>query len=81
MARWRRLAGAVVAVAMLAGFVILSTPATGFLADLGTALLTVALLGMVGFVVLLLEPGTGSDREREARARDEFDRTGRWPEE
>jgi hypothetical protein len=78
---WRRVAYGLIGTALLGGFVILSTPATGALADLGTALLVFALLAMVGLLVNLLRPGAESDREREAWARDEFDRTGRWPDE
>ncbi|HEX2703391.1 MAG TPA: hypothetical protein VHM72_08170 [Solirubrobacteraceae bacterium] len=78
---WRRVAYGLIGAALLGGFVILSTPASGLLADLGTALLAFALLAMVGLILKLLGPGSGSDRERESRARDEFDRTGRWPDE
>jgi hypothetical protein len=77
----RRLTYGLIAFALLGGFVILSTPASAALADFGTALLVVALLGMLGLLWKLLGPGAGSDREREARAREEFDRTGRWPDE
>jgi uncharacterized protein (DUF58 family) len=78
---WRRVTYALIGAALLGGFVILSTPASGALADLGTALLAFALLAMLGLLLYLVGPGAGSDREEEALARDEFDRTGRWPDE
>jgi hypothetical protein len=74
---WRRVTYGLICAALLGGFVILSTPVSGVLADFGTALLVFALLAMLG----LLGGGAGSDRESEARAREEFDRTGRWPDE
>jgi radical SAM superfamily enzyme YgiQ (UPF0313 family) len=76
---WRRVAYGLIGAAILGGFVILSTPASGLLADLGTALLSVALLAVIGLIMLQLGPRSGSDRERELQAREEFDRTGRWP--
>ena len=36
---------------------------------------------MLGLLLKLLGPRAGSDREREAQAREEFDLTGRWPDE
>jgi uncharacterized protein (DUF58 family) len=78
---WRRVTYALIGAALLGGFVILSTPASGALADLGTALLAFALLAMLGLLLYLVGPGAGSDREEESLARDEFDRTGRWPDE
>ncbi len=78
---WRRVTYGLICAALLGGFVILSTPASGVLADFGTALLVFALLAMLGLLGKLLGGGAGSDRESEARAREEFDRTGRWPDE
>jgi hypothetical protein len=78
---WRRVTYGLICAALLGGFVILSTPASGVLADLGTALLAFALLLMLGLLLKLLGPRAGSDREREAQAREEFDLTGRWPDE
>lgn len=78
---WRRVAYGLIGAAILGGFVILSTPASGLLADLGTALLSFALLAVIGLIMLQLGPRSGSDRERELQAREEFDRTGRWPDE
>jgi hypothetical protein len=78
---WRRVAYVLIAAALLGGFVILSTPVSGVLADVGVALLVLALLGALGLTLRMLGPGNAPEREREMEARDEFDRTGRWPEE
>jgi hypothetical protein len=37
------------------------------------------LVVVLGFVVVRLGPQSQPDREREALAREEFDRTGEWP--
>lgn len=62
----------------LGGFVLLNLPQSGTLAIIGVVLLTIALLIGIGAI---LRAGRGSitDREREASAREHFDRTGRWP--
>jgi hypothetical protein len=78
---WRRAAYGLIGAALLGGFVILSAPTSGALAELGTALLAFALLAMVGLLLYLVGPGAGAEREDEALARDEFDRTGHWPDE
>jgi len=76
---WRRVAYVVIGFAFLAGFMMLSIPTSAPIADVGTALLTVSVLAMLGLTVALLRPGSGHDREREVEAREIFDRTGRWP--
>lgn len=62
----------------LAGFVLLNLPQGGAVSIVGVALLCVALA--VG-IVAIVRVGVGSlaDREREASARDHFERTGKWP--
>jgi hypothetical protein len=75
----RRGAYAVIAAALLGGFVILSIPTSGSLADVGVALLVLALLGGSVLVLRMLRGGNVSEREREMSAREHFDRTGHWP--
>jgi hypothetical protein len=78
----RRRRGAWVALLSLAGlggFVILALHGSDPLEALGGVLLGGALLVLVGLILLRLGPESLPDREREARARDEFERTGEWP--
>lgn len=63
----------------LAGFVLLAVPGGGLQQVIGSILLGVMLVVVVGTIVLRLGPRSQPDREREAQAREEFDRTGRWP--
>lgn len=69
---------AVTAVCALAGFVLLNLPQSGAVAVSGVALLSFALLVAI---VATVRAGRGSvaDREREASAREHFERTGSWP--
>jgi hypothetical protein len=62
----------------LAGFVILNVHPGTTLAIVGVALLGAALAGAVAFI-LRLGLGSQPEREREAQARDTFERTGNWP--
>jgi hypothetical protein len=64
--------------ATLAGFVALQIDGTGA-AIAGVVLLSLVLAAAIGLIVARLGPQSGPDREREALAREEFDRTGRWP--
>lgn len=73
--------GAVIAVTAacgLVGFLLLNLPQSDATADIGVALLSFALLVAV---VATVRAGRGSmaDREREASAREHFERTGSWP--
>jgi len=69
---------AITGLCCLGGFVLLNLPQSGAPAIVGTGLLSLALLIAIGAI---LRAGRGSleDRERETRAREHFDRTGRWP--
>jgi hypothetical protein len=75
----RRVAIVTVGVAGLAGFVLLALPGGGVQQVIGTVLLAIMLVVVLGFVAVRLGPQSQPDREREARAREEFDRTGEWP--
>jgi hypothetical protein len=68
-----------VGVAGLAGFVLLALPGSGTQQVIGTVLLAIMLVVVLGVVAVRLGPQSQPDREREARAREEFDRTGEWP--
>jgi hypothetical protein len=61
------------------GFVILATHSNNTLVAIGGLLLGGSLLAGIAVIALSLGPQSQPDREREARAREEFDRTGRWP--
>jgi hypothetical protein len=63
----------------LAGFVILALHGSNLLEAIGGLLLGGVLLVLVALILLRLGPQSGPDREREARAREEFERTGEWP--
>jgi hypothetical protein len=66
-------------IAGLAGFVLLAVPDSGTEEIVGTILLAAMLVFVVGVIVVRLGPQSQPDREREILAREEFDRTGRWP--
>ena len=68
-----------VGIAGLAGFVLLAIPDGGTAEIVGTVLLAGMLIAVIGFIVARLGPQSQPDREREALAREEFERTGRWP--
>jgi hypothetical protein len=63
----------------LAGFVILALHGSDVLEAIGGLLLGGVLLVLIGLIVVRLGPQSAPDREREARAREEFERTGEWP--
>ena len=63
----------------LAGFVLLAVPGSGTQEIIGTILLAGMLIAVIGVIVGRLGPQSQPEREREARAREEFDRTGSWP--
>ena len=63
----------------LAGFVILALHGSDLLEAIGGLLLGCALLVLIALILLRLGPQSGVDREREARAREEFERSGEWP--
>ena len=63
----------------LAGFVILAVHGSDVLEAIGGLLLGGVLLVLIGLIVLRLGPQSRPDREREAQAREEFERTGEWP--
>jgi hypothetical protein len=76
----RQRAGIVtVGIAGLAGFVLLAVPGGGVQEVVGSALLALMLIVVVGVIVGRLGPQSQPDRAREAAAREEFDRTGEWP--
>jgi len=63
---------------VLAGFVLLEARTHGALAILGVVLMGLGLFGIViGLFALTLT--SRPDREHEEQAREQFDRTGRWP--
>jgi hypothetical protein len=70
---------ATVGLAGLAGFVLLAVPDSGTLQIIGTVLLTFMLVAVIGLIVVRLGPQSQPERELEADAREEFDRTGEWP--
>jgi len=45
----------------------------------GAVLVVGVILIVIGLTVARLGPESQPERDREARAREEFDRTGRWP--
>ena len=77
--RRRRSLAALVIVLGLAGFVLLQLPGDSALQAVGAVLLLGVLFAVIGLVVGWLGPQSRPDREREALAREEFDRTGFWP--
>jgi hypothetical protein len=75
----QRAAIVLVSLVGVAGFVLLAVPGSGLQEVVGSILLGVMLVVVIGFILLRLGPQSRPDREREAAARDEFDRTGEWP--
>jgi hypothetical protein len=75
----QRVAIVLLSLAGLAGFVLLTIPGSGLQEVIGCILLGILLVAVIGVVVLRLGPQSRPDREREARAREEFDRTGECP--
>jgi hypothetical protein len=75
----QRTAIVLVSLAGLAGFALLAVPGSGLQEVVGSILLGVMLVVVIGVILLRLGPQSSPDREREAAARDEFDRTGEWP--
>ncbi|MGA2470278.1 MAG: hypothetical protein ABSG64_06275 [Solirubrobacteraceae bacterium] len=75
----RKIAIGLPAACGLAGFVILATHANNTLGAIGGVLLGGALLAAIAAIIVRLGPQSQPDRAREARAREEFERTGRWP--
>lgn len=75
----QRTAIVLVSLAGLAGFALLAVPGSGLQEVVGSILLGVMLVVVIGVILLRLGPQSRPDREREAAARDEFDRTGEWP--
>ena len=75
----QRVAIVALSVAGLAGFFLLALPGSGVQQVIGTVLLAIMLVVVLGFVAVRLGPQSEPDREREALAREEFDRTGEWP--
>jgi len=63
----------------LTGFVLLSVPGGGVQDVVGVVLLGGMLIAAIAVVVGRLGPQSQPEREREALAREEFDRTGEWP--
>jgi len=70
---------ATVAVAGLAGFVLLAVPGSATQQIIGTILLAGMLVAVIGVILLRLGPESEPERAREDQARQEFDRTGEWP--
>ena len=58
---------------------LLAAPDSGTLQVIGTVLLTFMLVAVIGLIVVRLGPQSQPERELEAHAREEFDRTGEWP--
>ena len=61
------------------GFAILATHSNNTLVAVGGVLLGGALLAGIALIIFRLGPQSQPDRAQEAGAREEFDRTGRWP--
>lgn len=69
---------ATVVLATIAGIVLLELHGTA-VETAGAILLVGELVVLIGLIVLRLGPQSQPDREREARAREVFERTGEWP--
>jgi hypothetical protein len=65
----------------IAGFLILEAHTSDAVAVVGGVLLGGALVAALVVIIVRLGPRSQPDRAREARAREEFERTGRWPSE
>ncbi len=66
------------AAATVTGLVLLGLRGTAVEA-VGAGLVGVVLVASIGLIVVRLGPQSAPDREREALAREEFERTGHWP--
>ncbi len=75
----QRVAIVLVSLSGLVGFVLLALPGSGAQQVIGSFLLAIMLVVVVWLIVARLGPQSQPDREREAAAREEFDRTGEWP--
>lgn len=76
MRRWSPVAGSVALT--VAGWLVLEARSHGALAIVGVVLMGLGLFGIViGLFALTLT--SGPDRDREESAREQFERTGRWP--
>jgi len=64
--------------ATLAGFVLVALPGAA-LETTGVVILSLVLAAVIALIVARLGPQSQPDREREERAREEFERTGNWP--
>jgi hypothetical protein len=65
-------------IATLAGVVLLQLDGT-VVEAVGAVLLGIVLVAAIALIVGRLGPQSQPDRDREALAREQFDRTGRWP--
>ena len=74
--RWTPTLASIVLVA--AGFAVLEARTHGVVAIIGVVLMGLGLFGVV-IALFALTLTSGPDRDREERAREEFDQTGRWP--
>lgn len=74
----RATAYSLTAIGGLAGFVLLTAAPSSALVIVGIALLGCSLFSAIAFT-LRLGHRSLPDREREARAREIFEQTGRWP--
>lgn len=63
---------------VVAGFLVLEARTHGILAIIGVLLMGFGLFGVV-IALFALTLTSQPEREREERAREVFDRTGRWP--
>jgi hypothetical protein len=64
--------------AVVAGLALLQLDST-VVEAIGAVLVVGVILIVIGLTVVRLGPQSQPERDSEARARDEFDRTGRWP--
>ena len=64
--------------ATVAGLALLQLDGTA-LEAVGAVLVGLVLAAAIGLIVARLGPQSQPDREREALAREEFERTGSWP--
>jgi len=67
-------------VATVVGLALLQIDST-VVEAVGAVLVVGVILIVIGLTVVRLGPQSQPERDSEARARDEFDRTGRWPSE
>jgi predicted exporter len=69
---------AAMTLATVAGLAMLQIDST-VVEAIGAVLVVGVILIVIGLTVVRLGPQSQPERDSEARARDEFDRTGRWP--